>query len=122
MANLLTLCLIVITNLLIWRRMRQSLLPEQQHSVEVSRQVGRVLLLQATIPLLLTFIPAIVLILSIYFGQNVSFLSSFLYAQTWTCAIYPVAAMAMIGHYRRRIKKLIMSWKHGQSTVYPSTQ
>jgi hypothetical protein len=42
--TLTTIVIVIICNLLIWHKTRQNLLPEQQRSVEISRQVGRVLL------------------------------------------------------------------------------
>jgi hypothetical protein len=116
--NASTFALIIGCNFLIWRKTRQCLLPEQQKSVTVSRQVGRVLLIQALLPLALQTLPSIILTLSIELGHALSVQSSFLFAQTWTSCIYPLATMACIGHYRRQIKKII-SW--GNTSIYPST-
>jgi hypothetical protein len=52
--NLLTYSTIFIVNLLIWRTSRQNLMPDQQQSREISRQVGQALLVQALLPLALT--------------------------------------------------------------------
>jgi hypothetical protein len=95
-------------------------MPAQQKSVEVSRQVGRVLLIQAIIPILLQMLPIIFLTMAIIVGDQFSSVSSFLYSQAWTSCIYPVATISIVGHYRRQTKKMIFWWKNTAS-VYPST-
>jgi hypothetical protein len=119
MAVLATFSVIIICSILIWRKMRQNTMPEQQRSVRISRQVGRVLLIQAIIPLVLQTLPTLFLIQSIIFGHDISFLSSFIFSQTWTTGIYTMATMAIIGHYRREIKKIFVK---NSTTVYPSTE
>jgi hypothetical protein len=124
LTNLGTFLIMVCCIFLIWRKTRQSVMPEQQRSVRINRQVGRVLLIQALLPLILQTIPSTLLILSVVIGQNVSFISSFLNAQTWTSCLYPISTMAIIGHYRREIKKLVLSLRNNPnsiSSMYPTT-
>jgi hypothetical protein len=88
----------------------------------VSRQVGRVLLLQALLPLIFQTIPSTFFIFTAVIGHDVPFWSTFLNAQTWTSCMYPVATMAIIGHYRREIWKLVKSMRTTPEpvSVYPS--
>jgi hypothetical protein len=98
-------------------------MPAQQKSVEISRQVGRVLLIQAIIPIALQMLPLVFLSITIMIGQEFSFVSSLLYSQTWTSCIYPVATMTIVGHYRKQLKKMILWWKNtAPVSVYPSTE
>jgi hypothetical protein len=121
-SNVSTTFTIILCNYLIWRKTSQNLMPEQQKSVEISRQVGRVLLIQAIIPIVLQMLPVVFVCMTIMIGQEFSSVSSFLYSQTWTSCIYPVATMSIVGHYRRQIKK-ILKWKNPASvSVYPSTE
>jgi hypothetical protein len=119
--NILTTLIIIVCNYLIWRKSGQNLMPEQQKSVEISRQVGRALLIQAFIPIALQMLPIVFFCITILIGREISSVSSFLYSQTWTSCIYPVSTMAIVGHYRRQIIKMIMWWKNTPS-VHPSTE
>jgi hypothetical protein len=122
-SNVSTTVIIIISNYLIWRKSRETMMPEQQRSVEISRQVGRVLLIQAIIPIALQMLPTLFLCISVLVGQEFSSAPSFLYSQTWTSCIYPVATMSIVGHYRRQIMKMIMWWKNTTPvSVYPSTE
>src|SRR4051794_39886437 len=87
--NWATFMVVITFNFLIWLKTRQSILPENQRSARISRQVGRVLLIQAIIPFALQTFPTIMMILSIMIGE-LSWFSSFLYSQTWISCIYPV--------------------------------
>jgi hypothetical protein len=109
-------------SILIWHKMRQTVMPEQQRSVRVSRQVGRVLLLQAILPLVFQTIPSTFYIYAGVIGHDVGFWSSFLNAQTWTSCLYPVVTMTIIGHYRREIWKLALSMRTTSQpvSVYPA--
>jgi hypothetical protein len=109
--NVLTTLTIILCNYLIWRKTRQNLMPEQQKSVEISRQIGFVLLIQAIIPIVLQMLPVVFICITTLIGQEFSSVSSFLYSQTWTSCIYPVATMSIVGHYRRQIKKMMVFWK-----------
>jgi hypothetical protein len=58
-------------------------------------------------------------LLTVFIGHDVSFLSAFLYNQTWTLCIYPLATMTIVVHYRKQIRKLIFLWKN-TAIVHPS--
>jgi hypothetical protein len=98
-------------------------MPNQQKSVEISRQIGQVLLIQAIIPIALQMLPMVFLSITIMVGQDFSSVFSFLYFQKWTSCIYPVVTMTIVGHYRRQINKMIVCLKNPASgSVYPSTE
>jgi hypothetical protein len=122
LANVVAFLIVMACSILIWHKMRQSIMPEQQRGARVSRQVGRVLLLQALLPLILQTIPSTFFIFTAVIGHDVSFWSTFLNAQAWTSCMYPVATMAIIGHYRREIWKLVKSMRTSSETVsvYPT--
>jgi nicotinamide riboside transporter PnuC len=121
MSNVMTTLIIILCNWLIWRKTRQNTMPTQQKSVEISRQVGRALLIQAVIPIVLQMLPIVFLAVTLLVGQEFSSIS-FLYVQAWTSCIYPVATMTIVGHYRRQIKKILVCWKSTANSVYPSTE
>jgi hypothetical protein len=116
--NFLIIAIVIICNCLIWHKARLAIMPAQQHCAEVSRQVGRVILIQAIIPFALQTIPTLFLILSVNVGHDASFLSAFLFSQTWTSCIYPEATILFTGHYWRQVKKIPKLKSSG--IIYPS--
>jgi hypothetical protein len=107
--NILTYSIIFLTNMLIWRKSRQALMPGQQQSREISRQVGHALLVQALFPLALSLLPTFLINISLLLAGSEGWdcwlmVPNFQY---WAGLVNPVATILIVSQYRNVLVKAL---------------
>jgi hypothetical protein len=98
--NLLTYSTILIVNVLIWRKTRTELMPNQQQSREISHQVGQALLVQALFPLALSLLPTLLTLCTILAGGKGDEWLAVPYFQYWAGLVNPVTVILFVRQYR----------------------
>ena len=118
-----TCVVIIIINLLIWRKTRKDLNTTQNaRSREISRQVGRALLFQAIIPFLCCFLPTLMIFIYTQLNVNIPLnIIQILFYPFLPQVVAPISTLLIVGEYRKRLIGFIMRRTPQSSSVFVNT-
>jgi len=83
------------------------LMPGQQQSREISRQVGQALLVQALFPLALSLLPTLLAAITVLTGSKGDDWFTVPYYQYWAALVNPVATILIVRQYRNALLEAI---------------